>query len=69
MDTKIFCFCRDIEEILGVKTSKAYEIVNQLNQELTSKGMLTMISHYYEKNISLLHSLKYRNNKTTEESQ
>ena len=58
MDTKIFYFCKDIEEILGVKTSKAYEIINQLNQELTSKGMMTfkgrILASYFRERVGMV---------------
>ena len=57
MDAKKFYFCKDIEEILGVKTSKAYEIISQLNQELVSKGLLTfkgrVLASYFRERVGL----------------
>ena len=41
MNGNDFYFCKDIEKILGVKTSKAYQIISQLNEELEGKGLLT----------------------------
>lgn len=36
-----FIFAKDIIEILGVKETKAYEIIKQLNKELEAKGFYT----------------------------
>ncbi len=58
MDAKKFYFCKDIEEILGVKTSKAYEIISQLNQELVSKGLLTfkgrVLASYFRERVGMV---------------
>lgn len=57
MDTKQFYFSKDIQEILGVKTSKAYDIINMLNQELASKGILTfkgrVLASYFRERVGL----------------
>lgn len=42
MDNKEFLFAKDIESILGIKQSKAYDIINMLNVELETKGLLTL---------------------------
>ena len=58
MDAKKFYFCKDIEEILGVKTSKAYEIISQLNQELVFKGLLTfkgrVLASYFRERVGMV---------------
>lgn len=32
----------DIKEILGISTSKAYKVIQQLNKELKEKGYITI---------------------------
>lgn len=40
--TKQFYGARDIMDLLGVSESKAYQIIRQLNDELSEKGFLTV---------------------------
>lgn len=57
MNGNDFYFCKDIEKILGVKTSKAYQIISQLNEELVSKGLLTfkgrVLASYFRERVGL----------------
>lgn len=39
---KIMLTANDVAEILDIKTSKAYSIIRQMNQELASQGKLTI---------------------------
>lgn len=39
---KTFYKADDIKEILGISKSKAYNIIQQLNKELKSKGYITI---------------------------
>lgn len=38
---KNFLYVNDVQEILGVGVTNAYEIIQQLNDELKEKGYLT----------------------------
>lgn len=40
--TKQFYGARDMMDLLGVSESKAYQIIRQLNDELSEKGFLTV---------------------------
>lgn len=42
MNTPIFYFVEDIEEMFRVGESKAYEIIKCLNMELEAKGFFTV---------------------------
>ncbi|MCI8363374.1 MAG: helix-turn-helix domain-containing protein [Eubacterium sp.] len=39
---KIMMTAKEVSEALGVKQSKAYSIIRELNQELCEKGYLTV---------------------------
>ncbi|MCI9539058.1 MAG: helix-turn-helix domain-containing protein [Eubacterium sp.] len=39
---KIMMTAKEVSETLGVKQSKAYSIIRELNQELCKKGYLTV---------------------------
>ncbi len=41
MKTKLFYDAQDIMEIMGIKKSSAYRLINELNKELNDKGILT----------------------------
>ncbi|MBR6084559.1 MAG: hypothetical protein IKP61_02960 [Spirochaetales bacterium] len=41
MADKNFYFAKDIEEMLDVKETKAYQVIVTLNQELEEKGFMT----------------------------
>lgn len=41
MKNKLFYCAEDIMEIMGIKKSSAYRIINELNKELNDKGFLT----------------------------
>lgn len=41
MKTKLFYDAHDIMEIMGIKKSSAYRLINELNKELNDKGILT----------------------------
>lgn len=41
MKYKLFYSAEDIMEIMGIKKSSAYRIINELNKELNDKGFLT----------------------------
>ena len=57
MNGNEFYFCKDIEKILGVKSSKAYQIIIQLNEELEEKGLLTfkgrVLASYFRERVGL----------------
>ena len=57
MDNKLFYVEADLEEMLEVKSSKAYEIINKLNEELETKGYLTfkgrVLASYFRQRIGL----------------
>ena len=38
---------KDVQEILGVGESKAYQFIRILNEELRGKGFLTVQGHLY----------------------
>lgn len=40
--TKYYFCAEDVMQILGVKQSKAYNIIKKLNDELKEKGFLTV---------------------------
>lgn len=39
----------EVEELLGVGSSKAYRIIKQLNQELEEQGYITIAGKIYKK--------------------
>lgn len=41
MKTKLFYDAQDIMEIMGIKKTSAYRLINELNKELNDKGILT----------------------------
>ena len=57
MENRIFYSVADLEELLEVKSSKAYEIISKLNEELEAKGFLTfkgrVLSSYFRQRIGL----------------
>lgn len=57
MENKGFYFVKDIEDLLGIKSSKAYDIINKLNEELEEKGFLTfkgrILASYFRQRVGL----------------
>ncbi|WP_312353924.1 transcriptional regulator [Aminipila sp.] len=39
---KSYLTCKEVMEITGVKESKAYQFINAVNKDLTSKGFITV---------------------------
>lgn len=39
---KSYLTCKEVMEITGVRESKAYQFINTVNKELTSKGFITV---------------------------
>ena len=52
---KQFYTCKDVMDVMGVGESKAYKIIKCLNQELNSKGYITVSgkvsSKYFEERV------------------
>lgn len=42
MNEKLFLTVTDIQQIMSISRSKAYEIISQLNKELESDGYITV---------------------------
>ena len=57
MNTQFFYFVEDIEEMLKVGESKAYEIIKCFNEELEAKGFFTVkgrvLCSYFRQRIGL----------------
>ncbi len=57
MADRQFYFSKDIEEMLKVKTTKAYQIIVTLNQELEEKGYMTfkgrVLASYFRQRVGL----------------
>lgn len=57
MDDKLFYTKDDICGILGIADSKAYKIIRQLNDELESKGYITVRgrvpAEYFQKRFNI----------------
>ncbi len=43
---KQFYTCKDVMDVMGVGESKAYKIIKCLNQELNTKGYITVSGKY-----------------------
>lgn len=57
MVDKNFYFSKDIEEMLGVKSTKAYQVIVTLNKELEEKGFITfkgrVLASYFRQRVGL----------------
>lgn len=57
MDSKNFVTAKDVKETLGISQSKAYRIVQKLNDELKEKGYITVQGkvsrRYFEERVAL----------------
>ena len=57
MEKMNFYFPKDLEEILGIKQSKAYYIINKLNEELEEKGYLIfkgrVLASYFRQRVGI----------------
>lgn len=57
MEEKLFYTKNDICQILGISDSKAYQMMRQLNAELTKSGYMTVRgrvpAEYFEKRVGI----------------